>query len=614
MPLSMRFAPLATATLVAAVFVLAFAAAPAAAHAQLVSSSPGAGETLAEAPSELRLVFSERLVPQATTVDVLDANGRLVIAGGGSVDPSDPFLLTVALPTLATGGYTVEWRNVSADDGHGAQGFYTFGIGTAMPDGGQGEGSGDIHSGHDTSEAALETIGRSLSELGALLAVGGVIVGYAVVRPVRRGLIGPLGRLLGLLVVGSGVGATLVAFTGASTSGIPLNEYVSATRPGVLLLARALLGIAGGAIVVLAASRQPRLGLAAAAVAAGAVVVLLVASGHAGAYASPIPAVVGVVHVAAAGVWFAGVALVAWLGLRGRRREASRATLGAAIPRFSALALVSAAIFSLTGIYFAWIQTGVVIDLESSYGRLVIVKSALVLAALALGALTYLRVRGRSGRAIGRRASIETALAFGVVVVTALLASGSPPAGSRPILITKAFSSAPSQLSAELGILPGRSGTNRLTVQLDERLAEDESLNLAIQRLDVDVGETRYAMQLRDSARTQWSADTTLIGDAAQWEATVVATGADEREFARDRFTFALSASGLVAGRATPAIDPAVVLGLAALAVAVLAVAYALGGGAPPNTEPTTGRRALLVGGVIGGPIAVLLILAGMQP
>ena len=78
------------------------------AHAQLVASSPGAGERLETAPEELRLIFSEPLESHGTSLNLADEDGGLLIERGGEIDPNDPYALVVAageLPALPA-GYT----------------------------------------------------------------------------------------------------------------------------------------------------------------------------------------------------------------------------------------------------------------------------------------------------------------------------------------------------------------------------------------------------------------------------------------------------------------------------------------------------------------------------
>jgi len=139
------------------------------AHAQLVASSPGAGDRLDEAPVELRLVFSEPLESQATSVDLADAEGTALLERGGEIDPADPFALVVSgdeLPELADGVYTVTWRTLSAADGHPAEGFFSFALGTdaALP----ATQGGMTH----TDAEPIDLASRWLTYLGLLLAVG----------------------------------------------------------------------------------------------------------------------------------------------------------------------------------------------------------------------------------------------------------------------------------------------------------------------------------------------------------------------------------------------------------------------------------------------------------
>src|SRR5436190_264076 len=121
------------------------------AHSQLVSSSPGAGEVLPSPPTEFRLVFSEPLEPRYSSLDLLDPVGKTLLLQIGSVDAADDHVLVAPAPAgIANGSYTINWRAVSASDGHATNGFITFGIG-AGSSGGQGTvdaESGAVHAGH----------------------------------------------------------------------------------------------------------------------------------------------------------------------------------------------------------------------------------------------------------------------------------------------------------------------------------------------------------------------------------------------------------------------------------------------------------------------------------
>jgi methionine-rich copper-binding protein CopC len=107
--------------LIATVLVLGFAP-PAFAHAFLQHASPGAGDTLAGAPKEIALSFTEQLEPSFSGVTVTDADGHDVEASSALVSgPS----VTVTLKPLAPGSYHVTWHAVSLDT-HRTDGAYSF--------------------------------------------------------------------------------------------------------------------------------------------------------------------------------------------------------------------------------------------------------------------------------------------------------------------------------------------------------------------------------------------------------------------------------------------------------------------------------------------------------
>jgi methionine-rich copper-binding protein CopC len=96
-------------------------------HAFLDHAQPAVGSTVAAAPSELRLWFTEALEPAFSTVSVTDAQGKPVAQQKATVAASDPKLLELALPPLPPGDYKVMWRVVSVDT-HRTQGSFGFTI------------------------------------------------------------------------------------------------------------------------------------------------------------------------------------------------------------------------------------------------------------------------------------------------------------------------------------------------------------------------------------------------------------------------------------------------------------------------------------------------------
>src|ERR1700690_1473738 len=112
-----------------ATLALLLAAADAAhAHAFLDHASPLVGSTVATAPRELLLWFTEILEPAFSTVEVRNAQGIAVQSGKAHVAPSGGTELRVPLKALPPGTYLVNWRVLSVDT-HRTQGSFTFQVG-----------------------------------------------------------------------------------------------------------------------------------------------------------------------------------------------------------------------------------------------------------------------------------------------------------------------------------------------------------------------------------------------------------------------------------------------------------------------------------------------------
>jgi copper transport protein len=103
----------------------------AAAHALPVKTDPSAGELVQAPPPRVVIQFSENVNPQVASIRVLDQGRRQVDSNDTQVDPADAHTVSVSLPLLKSGTYTVVWRVQSADDGHVSSGSYYFQIARA---------------------------------------------------------------------------------------------------------------------------------------------------------------------------------------------------------------------------------------------------------------------------------------------------------------------------------------------------------------------------------------------------------------------------------------------------------------------------------------------------
>ncbi|MFZ2069360.1 MAG: copper resistance protein CopC [Xanthobacteraceae bacterium] len=102
----------------------ALASTPAFAHAFLDHSDPRVGSTVAAAPHELTLSFTQKLEPAFSGVEVTGPNGSSI---GGKAQVSGN-TMRVGIKGAGPGSYHVHWHALSVDT-HKTQGSFTFTVG-----------------------------------------------------------------------------------------------------------------------------------------------------------------------------------------------------------------------------------------------------------------------------------------------------------------------------------------------------------------------------------------------------------------------------------------------------------------------------------------------------
>jgi copper resistance protein C len=111
------------------IFSLAFAAlggVAAHAHAFLDHASPLVGSSVASAPREVTLWFTQNLEASFSSVEVTDANGARVDAGKAQISSNT---MRIGLKSLPRGTYRVRWHALSVDT-HRTEGSFTFHVGS----------------------------------------------------------------------------------------------------------------------------------------------------------------------------------------------------------------------------------------------------------------------------------------------------------------------------------------------------------------------------------------------------------------------------------------------------------------------------------------------------
>ena len=432
-------------------------ASPAAAHASLASTSPGAGDVLGEAPAEVSLRFTEPVEAEDGALRVFDGEGQRV--DDGEVRQDGP-TVTVGLDDVGHGGYVVTWGVVSAD-GHPITGAVTFrvGEGAAAPD----ESLVArllAEEGGDPGVGAAATVARFLAFAGLLVLVGAAAT-LALAWP--SGIADGRARtVLWAAWAATFVGtAASLLLLGPATRGRPLGDVADLSLLGDVLGSRvgrawavrvALLVVA--ALVLRAwrsAASLPRVllgGLGLALVAAPAF------AGHATTgRLTPFAVVADVAHVGAAAVWIGGLTLLAAAVLP----DGDADRLRTVVPRFSSLAFTAVLVVVGSGTFQGWRQLGSLSDLTGTdYGQLLLAKTIGVAGIVGLGALSRAVVRRKlstpspvAGLAVGPGAALadpdadtvarlrsivgtELAVAAVVVALTALLVNADPGRASTP--------------------------------------------------------------------------------------------------------------------------------------------------------------------------------------
>ena len=368
-------------------------AGPALAHTYVVASQPGNGARLAVAPSEVIMAFDE---PPEWTPTAF----RLLTANGGELPVTsrllDDLTVAVSMPVLDAGSYLVTHRLV-ADDGHVARGAVLFivdpSVGGDSADANATMARGELVPGRALDLAAedgalpvLSGVLRWVTTAGILLVAGALAWLIAADRAGDRDEVRRARRWIVR-------GADPVAVAGLLT--LPVNAML-ATGDGVAVLTSlrgwdpltspvalaASLRIALAVGVVLAVSRGPR---ALAGLLGTGLMATLLVDGHSRT-ADPFWLVnlADFVHVAAASVWLGGLVVVVD-AIRARRVEADPVGAAVAVSRFSGLAAAAVAAAAVSGSLLAVAMNGGIVDTESPYGSVLLVKVAIVVLVLGLG-------------------------------------------------------------------------------------------------------------------------------------------------------------------------------------------------------------------------------------
>ena len=460
------------------------------AHGRLKSSTPAAGAHLGAVPRELRLDFSESPELTFTMVRLVGPDGRAISLGplGYAADSRRSILTAVGSPMIA-GVYTVTWQ-MAGDDGHPVRGEYDFvvapgaaGIGASpaaidarASSGAQQNAAMRDSMHHDPasmpegngfgSDSPVYVVIRWLQFIGLLLAIGVVSFRFFVLGALRRTVTGTSSGVTPMIVVAERRAAdlgrmatgllaiTLLLRLGAQSYAMHgaadafdlrlVAQMVQRTKWGwgwmVQLVGIALLGagfLRARRTSVLETSHPQEMNERAfwwrvAAMGAALAAVSPALAGHAA--SAPRLRALAIaadwVHVIAASSWLGTLAVLLVAGLTTSRQRVNGVSgqfVRSLVNAFSPVALVSAGLAAVTGVFAAWIHVGTIPNLSGTqYGITLLVKLGILAVAVMTGFYNWRFVQPELGTVaatarLKRSATVEVTVALLVLLVTAIL-------------------------------------------------------------------------------------------------------------------------------------------------------------------------------------------------
>nr|MBA2529459.1 c-type cytochrome [Euzebyales bacterium] len=501
------------------------------------------------------LRFTEPLERSYSTASLADQTGAAV--AGATLEPGpDEYAMTLLVPAgLPNGTYSVLWRTLSTADGHTAEGYLAFTVGTTadiaavvIPSAVSGAGG---------PPQWLKTVSRWAALVGLAALLASWPIWTLVVRPALASVwrVGPAAtrRMHHYTTV-----ATVTALVGSAVAlavqaaGLPDGSFldkllntVGQTRYGELWLWRIGLMLLLAVVLTTCAWWWPRHrrreGAAAWLLAVALPVPFsLIAHASAAEIGRAVAVAADTLHLLMASLWAGGLlvlSLVLLPTVRGLPAAARRGVLEIAVTRFSIVALIAWGVMGLTGFYAGWLHVGNLTALTTTmYGKALIVKVALLGLALMLASINLLVI----GRRLRRRANdpsapgvwsrrltltvgLEAVLVLGALVAVGQMTSLQPARDvvterARQISVPFAFGEGES----ELLLAPGAAGVNHFRLAVAGAALPAETEALLRLTMPSHQGMGTQEVQLARVAGSAWEHHGSELSIAGDWELTAI--------------------------------------------------------------------------------------------
>jgi copper transport protein len=451
----------------------------ASAHASLIGTEPAEGAVLDVAPEQVTLSFTEPVEPIEDGYRLFDANGAiemLEVEGAGSD-------VILSLPDeLGDGSYAVAWRVVSAD-GHPISGVLLFSLGDAdgapitVPE------SADI--------TPVMGIVQGIAYAGLLAAVGLLLFRLLITGDAR---VDRMPALVAAIITVAGH-VLLIPLSNLRAEGWPLGDLFTVKAwnggPDTAPVFVALIVGAAFIIAFVGSKARPSAWQAGGVIAGclGALITLTMVGHTRTGEFSFVLSGIDVVHGLAGATWFGG--LIGLARFLRREGQGDPVVSAHAVSRFSTLAGIVFALAAASGAYLSFQYLDSLDDLlETTYGRLLIAKIAVILIPFGLAAWNRLALvpaveREPEASSAWRRLKTvviaEVVLLTVVVGLTGFLVLQSPQgetAAEDSGISATPFEGSVSvdDMALTISITPGGQGENEMRVEVRDIAGEPVEL------------------------------------------------------------------------------------------------------------------------------------------
>jgi copper transport protein len=639
------------------------------AHANQINSIPAPNSELETSPDRVVIWYSEPIEESFSVVTVLNSAAKRVDLDDSARDSSEPSAMSIGLPPLENGTYTVVWKNLSAVDGHKVIGSFVFAVGEPLSAGARIAAA---------EQPLLQTVAdpwlRWLVFLTAAIVIGGLgfelIIGIPVIYSEAAKnswqsagvavsaawskiafislfvlILAMLGQLLQQASVLSGNSALEPDFA-------VLRSVAFESGWGRLWTYRLIAAIGIGVLFILAIRAaapievyeyddddeddEPELesALTADSIVAQIAAVLglvflglIATSSHNAAAPSEIKTLATAtdfIHLVASIAWLGGViylAIAAPVFIRELGSSEASDLFDAAISRFTVLGLLSAGVLVITGIFSSYMQVTVPAAVATPYGWFLVGKLALIVPLFGFAAYNGFKLAKRLGvggeKSLGRSLVIESVIAVLIFVAVGWLASLEPArqyAGRTGIgAEDKAvYQDVAEGTEFDIKIDPAEVGANdvivRITKPNGDAIENAVDVRVRLKFVDDDLGEP--LVSLEDTGAGIWRLNDARLNIAGEYQAEVVVQRPDAFD-SRTAFRFDARSTATASDSIKPDIDRANLLfGIQLLLIGGLVVVLGARGKIVPAIFRNVGaQKGLMAPGVVIVVLGLFFVL-----